>query len=170
MADPAVCRRPKTRLKIAVEVNRIVVPARDKRATAELLACILGLEVEADSGRFVRIRSKDGLTLDFSEPEAGVALQCAFLVSGPEFDSALLRINRGAINFYAAFDGTGRGEINRLHGGRGIYFDDPDGHLYELIERLDASAIDSCIKSVAIKCRGNLRSGGRRSLPFPHVP
>jgi hypothetical protein len=25
------------------------------------------------------------------------------------------------------------GEINYLHGGRGVYFDDPDGHLMEII-------------------------------------
>lgn len=27
------------------------------------------------------------------------------------------------------------GEINRRFGGRGVYFDDPSGHLFELITR-----------------------------------
>ncbi len=151
-SEPGVCRRAKTALKIAVEVNQIVIPAKDKRAAAGLLAYILGLEVEGVSSRFVRIRKGDGLTLDFSEPTAWHGLlQCAFLVSRAEFDDVLSRLNRGGINFYAAFDGKGRGEINRLHDGRGIYFDDPDGHLFELIERLGASAPDSRIKAVAIK-------------------
>jgi catechol 2,3-dioxygenase-like lactoylglutathione lyase family enzyme len=147
----AVCWRSKTALKVAVEINHIVIPAKDQRATADLLAYILGLEVEGGSARFVRIRTCDGLTIDFSEPRAKWGLQCAFLVNRAEFDAALSRINRGAINFYAAYDGKGRGDINFLHAGRGIYFDDPDGHLYELIERLDASAPDSRIKAVAIK-------------------
>jgi catechol 2,3-dioxygenase-like lactoylglutathione lyase family enzyme len=29
----------------------------------------------------------------------------------------------------------GRGELNHLNGDRGVYFDDPDGHLMELITR-----------------------------------
>jgi catechol 2,3-dioxygenase-like lactoylglutathione lyase family enzyme len=152
MPDVGACWRSETALNIAVEVNHIVIPAKDKRATAGLLAYVLGLEVEGDSAQFVRIRTGNGLTLDFSEPKPCCALQCAFLVSDAEFDAALSRISSGTINFYAAFGGKGRGEINRLHGGRGIYFDDPNGHLFELIEQPDASALDSRIKAVAIKC------------------
>jgi catechol 2,3-dioxygenase-like lactoylglutathione lyase family enzyme len=152
MRDVAVCRRSKTALRIAVEVNHIVIPARNKRATAELLAGILGVDVEGDSDRFVRIRATNGLTVDFSEARASEAFQCAFLLSREKFDAALSRIHRAAINFYAAFDRKGPGGINRIHGGRGIYFDDPDGNLFELIEQLDASAYHRRIKAVAIKC------------------
>lgn len=148
------CRRPAS--NISVEVNRIVVPASDKRATAELLAYVLGLEVERDTSQFVRIRSGDGLALDVSEPKACRALQCAFLVSGAEFDAAISRMSSGAIDFYAAFDGTRRGEIDRTDGARRIYFDDPDGHLFELIEQLDVNldapgAECDRVRAVAIK-------------------
>jgi hypothetical protein len=37
------------------------------------------------------------------------------------------------VAFYADFGRGGRGEINHLYGGRGVYFDDPNGHLFELI-------------------------------------
>ena len=37
----------------------------------------------------------------------------------------------GANKFRASF--TKPGEINHLHGGRGVYFDDPDGHVMEII-------------------------------------
>ena len=137
-------------VKIAVEINHIVVPARDPRATAELLACILGLEVQ--HGRFVSVRSADGLALDFSEPQSSACvLQCAFLLSGAEFAAALVRIRRAGIDFYATFDGKGRAELNQQHGGRGIYFNDPDNHLFELIERAESSAAESRIRAVAIK-------------------
>jgi catechol 2,3-dioxygenase-like lactoylglutathione lyase family enzyme len=155
-----VCRRSETALDVAVEVNHIVIPAKDKRATAELLAYVLGLEVEGCFGEFVRIRGSNGLTLDFSEPTACWAFQCAFLVNDAEFDAALSRIDSGAINFYAEFDKTGFGEINRQEGGRSIYFDDPNGHLFELIEQLDESASESRIKAVAIKLRPYERSTG----------
>lgn len=138
-------------MNIAVEVNHIVIPAEDRRATAGLLAYVLGLEVEGGSGELIRIRTSKGLRLDFSEPRGCWALQCAFLVSDAEFDHALSRITTGCIDFYAAFDRARRGEINRAHGGRCIYFDDPDGHLFELIVQRNASALDSRIRAVAIK-------------------
>ena len=128
-------------MKIAVEVDHIVVPARDPRATAELLAYILGLEVQGGA----IVRSGDGLALDVSESRHCYAFQCAFLLSGAEFDAALVRIRRARIDFYATFDGKGPGELNLQHGARGLYFNDSDNHLFELIEHR------SPIKAVAIK-------------------
>ena len=160
MRQVPVCRRSETALNIAVEINHIVIPARDKRATAELLAYVLGLEVEGCLGESVRILRSNELTLEFSESDACWAFQCAFLLSDVEFDAALSRINRGAINFYAEFDRTGLREINWRDGSRCIYFDDPDAHLFELIEQRDASATDSHIKALAIKLMRYERSTG----------
>ena len=59
----------------------------------------------------------------------------AFLLSENEFDGALSRIKNAGIAFYADFNRDGRGQINHLYGGRGLYFEDPDGHLLEIITR-----------------------------------
>ena len=98
MRQVPFCRRSETALNIAVEVNHIVIPAKDKRATAELLAYVLGLEVEGRFDESVRILRSNGLTLEFSECNACWAFQCAFLLSDVEFDAALSRIDGGAIN------------------------------------------------------------------------
>jgi hypothetical protein len=157
-------------LNIAVEVNHITIPAKDKRASAQLLAYILGLVAGPEMGPFVRVRASsesengNGLTLDFYDDKDFWLLQCAFLVSVTEFDAALSRITRDAIKFYSKFDGTGARQINRLHGGRGVYFDDANGHLFELIEQSDQTAADSRIKAVAIKVtRKEFRSCHRSS-------
>jgi catechol 2,3-dioxygenase-like lactoylglutathione lyase family enzyme len=160
MRQVPVCRRSETALNVAVDVNHIGIPTKDKRATAELLAYVLGLEVEGCFGEFVRICGSSELTLDFSESNACWAFQCAFLVSDVEFDAALSRIIRGTINFYAASDRTGLREINWRDGSRCLYFDDPDGNLFELIEQLDASASDSRLKAVAIRLNPYERSAG----------
>ena len=57
----------------------------------------------------------------------------AFLVSDAEFDAAFARIRAQGVRYYADPRRTKPGEINYLHGGRGVYFDDPDGHLMEVI-------------------------------------
>src|SRR5215472_12711163 len=57
------------------------------------------------------------------------------LVGESEFDTAISRIKSAGIAFYADFNRDGRGKINHLYGGRGVYFDDPDGHLLEIVTR-----------------------------------
>lgn len=160
MRQVPFCRRSETELNIAVEVNHIVIPAKDKRATAELLAYVLGLEVEGRFDESVCILRSNGLTLEFSECNACWAFQCAFLLSDVEFDAALSRIDSGAINFYAEIDRTGFAKINRRYGSRCIYFDDPNGHLFELIEQLDSSATDNRLRALAIKLSPHERSTG----------
>ncbi len=50
-----------------------------------------------------------------------------------EFDSAFVKIKKAGIPFYGYPNKSSPGEINTLYGGRGIYFEDPSGHLLELI-------------------------------------
>jgi class 3 adenylate cyclase len=42
-------------------------------------------------------------------------------------------VQRGMVRYYADPRRTKPGEINHLHGGRGVYFDDPNGHVMEII-------------------------------------
>jgi catechol 2,3-dioxygenase-like lactoylglutathione lyase family enzyme len=53
-------------------------------------------------------------------------------VSDDVFDRALERIRADGIPYWAG-PGHTPGEINTNHGGRGVYFDDPSGHHFELI-------------------------------------
>jgi len=120
---------------MSIELNHIIVYAKDKRASARFLADVLGLTPEPDWGGFVPLQTGNGVTLDFAEADTVRAQHCAFLVSDGAFDAALERVRRAKIRFFAEFDGSGEGEINHLYGGRGFYFRDPNGHLFELITR-----------------------------------
>ena len=57
----------------------------------------------------------------------------AFLVSDAEFDAAFARIRAQGVQYYADPRRTKPGEINHLHAGRGVYFEDPNGHVMEII-------------------------------------
>src|SRR5215472_13104119 len=140
MPDRRGCLRSKAASNIAVEINHIVIPSADKRAAARALATVLGLEIESSAVELIRIRTSDGLALDFTDSGAALALQCAFLLTNAEFDAAVERIRGKAIDYFARFNGEGPGLINHRRGGRGVYFDSPDHHLFELIEQNDASA------------------------------
>jgi catechol 2,3-dioxygenase-like lactoylglutathione lyase family enzyme len=125
----------RAREKMTVELNHTIILAKDKWRSAKFLADILGLEAGPEWSHFVPVRTSNGVTLDFADATEFRRQHYAFLVSEPEFDAALSRIKRAGIAFYADFNRAGHGEINHLYGGRGLYFDDPDGHLLEIITR-----------------------------------
>lgn len=120
---------------MAAQLNHLIIPAGDKTKSARFLADILGLEVGPEWGPFLPVRTDNGVTLDFAEDEKVESRHYAFLLSDSDFDAALGRIRDTAIKFYADFDLAGPGEINHLYGGRGCYFHDPNGHLFEIITR-----------------------------------
>jgi catechol 2,3-dioxygenase-like lactoylglutathione lyase family enzyme len=117
------------------ELNHIIVPARDKWASAEFLAGILGLKAGPQWAHFVPVRTSNGVTLDYADAKDVRPQHYAFLLGEEEFDAALARIKDAGIAYYADFSRQQRGNINHHYGGRGVYFDDPDGHLLEIITR-----------------------------------
>jgi hypothetical protein len=56
-------------------------------------------------------------------------------VSEMEFDEIFGRIQQRRLSYWADPFRRKRGEINGWDDGRGVYFDDPDGHLLEIITR-----------------------------------
>ena len=81
------------------------------------------------------IRTANGVTLDFADREDFRPQHFAFLISEAEFDAAFARIRATGVRYYATPRREQPGEINHRYGGRGVYFDDPNGHLMELITR-----------------------------------
>jgi hypothetical protein len=59
----------------------------------------------------------------------------AFLVSEAEFDQILARIRERDLAYWSDPGRAKLREINRHDGGRGLYFEDPSGHLLEVIAR-----------------------------------
>ena len=59
----------------------------------------------------------------------------AFLVTEEEFDEIYGRIKTQDVPHWADPSKRTPGEINRHDGGRDVYWDDPSGHLLEIITR-----------------------------------
>lgn len=85
---------------------------------------------------FLIVDLANNVSLDYYETTEHQALQhFAFLVSEAEFDPILERIRAAVDQTWADPARTQPGEINHHFGGRGVYFADPDGHLFEVITR-----------------------------------
>jgi catechol 2,3-dioxygenase-like lactoylglutathione lyase family enzyme len=121
---------------MSVELNHTIVYAHDKKASAEFLAGILGLEVDSPFGPFIGVTTGNGVTLDFADWEPEFQTQhYAFLISEDEFDQIFGRIKEAGAKYYADPGHTRPGEINHGYGGRGVYFEDPNGHNMEVLTR-----------------------------------
>lgn len=129
---------------MAVELNHTIVAARDKRVAATFLSDLLGLPAPTPFGPFLVVNVDNGVSLDFMDTSENIHPQhYAFLVSEDEFDTIFGRIQVQQLNYWADPYHQQPGEINTRDGGRGVYFDDPNGHVLELLTRPYGSGSDS---------------------------
>jgi catechol 2,3-dioxygenase-like lactoylglutathione lyase family enzyme len=121
---------------MAVELNHIIVWCRDKAEAANFFATILDRPAPKPFLHFLLVELDNRVSLDFMEKRGPVALQhYAFLVSESEFDAAFARIIGGGLEHWADPARSQPQRINQRDGGRGVYFNDPNGHLLELLTR-----------------------------------
>jgi catechol 2,3-dioxygenase-like lactoylglutathione lyase family enzyme len=121
---------------MAVQLNHTIVAARDREASAAFLAEILGLAAPTPYGPFLVVEAANGVSLDFIGAAGDITPQhYAFLISEAEFDEIFGRIRARGIGYWADPARRRPGEINHNDGGRGVYFEDPNGHYLEIITR-----------------------------------
>lgn len=121
---------------MAAQLNHTIVWCRDKMRSSAFLAHILGRPAPIAFHHFMVVALDNGVSLDFSEKEGDIAGQhYAFLIGDGDFDAAFARIRESGQPYWADPARSRPGEINHRDGGRGTYFEDPDGHLLEILTR-----------------------------------
>jgi catechol 2,3-dioxygenase-like lactoylglutathione lyase family enzyme len=121
---------------MAIQLNHTIVWCRDKQSSAAFLTGLLGLPAAVPFGPFLVVEMGNGVSLDYHEVDGTIAPQhYAFLIGEDDFDPIFGRIVNGEISYWADPGQRRPGEINGNDGGRGVYFEDPDGHLLEIITR-----------------------------------
>jgi catechol 2,3-dioxygenase-like lactoylglutathione lyase family enzyme len=119
-----------------VQLNHTIVWCSDSKASSAFLADMLGLPPPRPFLHFMVVELENQVSLDFMAKEGAVSRQhYAFLVGESQFDAVLRRIRDRSISYWADPARSRPGEINHHFGGRGVYFEDPDGHLMEAITR-----------------------------------
>jgi catechol 2,3-dioxygenase-like lactoylglutathione lyase family enzyme len=121
---------------MSVQLNHTIVWCRDKKQSANFLAQVLGLPPPVRFGPFLVVALGNGVSLDLHETDEAIASQhYAFLLSEEEFDQVFDRLRERRLQYWADPGRHRAGEINHNDGGRGVYFEDPDGHFLEIITR-----------------------------------
>ena len=124
-------------IAVTIKLNHTIVHSRDPRAAAEWFAALFGLPKPKPFGPFLDVEVGNEVTLAFLDAD-GMEIQVqhyAFLVSDEEFDQIFGRIQERKVKYWADPGQKQVGKINHHFGGRGVYFQDPSGHLLEIITK-----------------------------------
>ena len=122
---------------MTLELDHVIVSARNQRASAQRLGELLGVRwAESGVGPFSPVYVNDGLTLDFIDDDGPFPVQhFCFRVDDATFDTILERIRAAGIKYRSAVRGPEDMQVNREYGGRMIYWNEPDGHQWEMLTK-----------------------------------
>jgi len=120
---------------MAVQFNHTLVNVADKKAAASLFVELMALPEPTTYGPFLVVELANAASIDFVDVEEVHPQHYAFLVGDEDFDGILARIKARGLGWWADPFKRRPEEWNTDDGGRGLYWEDPDGHLYEIITR-----------------------------------
>jgi hypothetical protein len=120
---------------MTIQLDHTIVPSHSRDASAKLLAKLLGVPCgPAKEGPFFAVYVNDGLTLDFIETDEQFPIyHFCFRVGEQEFDAILQRIRAAGIKYRSSVRGPVDMRINTDYGGRMTYWNEPDGHQWEML-------------------------------------
>ncbi|MBA1347867.1 VOC family protein [Rhizobium sophorae] len=121
---------------MAIHFNHTILLARDSKTSADFLADMLGLPAPRRWGPFYMVTTDNDANLDYMDTEGEIVRQhYAFLVGDGEFEAIFNRIRERNLRYWADPGQRKPSETNDHDNGRGVYFEDPNGHLVEIITR-----------------------------------
>jgi len=132
---------------MTVQLNHTILVAHDNEASARFLSHLLGLPAPMVLGPFAVVRVGDtsldymdvkeysGNIKEYAEHGEIAPQHYAFLVSEIEFDEIFARIRDQHLTYWADPGRSQPNQINTWDDGRGVYFQDPNGHLLEVLTR-----------------------------------
>jgi len=121
---------------MSVRLNHTIVWCRDRERSSAFFTDVFGLPPATRFGPFAVVELANDLSLDYHETSEDIAPQhYAFLVGDDEWDEIFDRVTGRGIDYWADPGKSQPGSVNHHDAGKGVYFEDPDGHLLEIITR-----------------------------------
>jgi catechol 2,3-dioxygenase-like lactoylglutathione lyase family enzyme len=120
---------------MTIELDHTIVPSHHAVASARQLAQLLDVPwAESGVGPFSPVYLNSGLTLDFIETADPFPIyHFCFRVGQEEFDAILGRLNAAGIPYRGSVRGPMDMRINTDYGGQMVYWNEPDGHQWEML-------------------------------------
>lgn len=121
---------------MTVQFNHTVISSKDKEKSAHFMTDLFGLPAPTSFGPFMVVKLDNNVSLDFVTTTKEIySRHFAFLVGETDFDEIFERIRTKNMMYWADHNREHPLQINHNDGGRGLYFNDLDGHFLEIITR-----------------------------------
>src|SRR5262249_32288250 len=104
---------------MSIELDHVMIPARNQRASAGRLATLLGVPwAESGAGPFSPVFVNAGLTLDFIDDSSNPfpVQHFCFRVDDETFDAILNRLERAGVAYRSSVHGPVDMQVNTQHG------------------------------------------------------
>ncbi len=120
---------------MAIELDHLMVPSRDKVAGARLLGELLDVPWSVTGiGPFAPVYVSDTLTLDFDQwSEPLPVIHYCFRMTPDEFGATLERLKARGIAYRSCVHGEVDCQVGSYNGGSIVYWNEPDGHAWEML-------------------------------------
>jgi catechol 2,3-dioxygenase-like lactoylglutathione lyase family enzyme len=118
---------------MAILLDHLIVPSHDPVSSAQFLATILEAPWETERGHFTPVYVNETLTLDFAQREHFDSHHYCFHVNDEEFDGIFARVRAAGIPYRSTPLGPEDLQLNTRMGGRNFYWNDSDGHIWEVL-------------------------------------
>ena len=120
---------------MTIQLDHTIVPSHTRDASARRLADLLGVACgPAREGPFFAVYVNENLTLDFIETDEQFPIyHFCFRVDDEEFNRILGRLQAAGIKYRSTVRGPVDMQINTGYGGKMIYWNEPDGHQWEIL-------------------------------------
>jgi catechol 2,3-dioxygenase-like lactoylglutathione lyase family enzyme len=119
---------------MTVILDHTIVLSPNKLGSALFLSYILGRPYPGAFARFAPVKLDDELNIDYADAESEDYERRRFtlLVSDDELDDIVARLQTERVPFGSEPEQIGNRQLNNRGGGRGLFFQDPNGHTFEL--------------------------------------
>lgn len=118
-----------------MQLDHTIVPVKNREEGAGLISKLFGLPEPETMGHFSAVKINDSLTFDFSTSQNVNSHHYAFWVESSEFEDILKRVRDEKI-IIGSKPLERDDKVGERKNSRHFYFYDPDGHNWEVMQRL----------------------------------
>jgi catechol 2,3-dioxygenase-like lactoylglutathione lyase family enzyme len=134
----------KTQNQVRVELNHLILLAKEKQQTAHFLTYLLGLPDATPTdgpvpGFFLCIELSNAITLLIAQANEHPIGHYAFKVSADDFKQVIQRLTESRIDYWAEPRMQRLRECYEENGNRGVYVIDPSGHGIEILTSIQST-------------------------------
>lgn len=123
---------------MSIVIDHVVIPAYDHEASARFFARIMGLSYAGPDRHFAPVRVSDTFTIAFVQAGQFAGYHLGFHIGEDDFDPILSQLQAAGVAYGNDPHEPANMRTGHPFGGRGLFFVDPNGHLFEVMTQREA--------------------------------